>query len=186
MFSLISIPGLIALLLALLGGLLLWLGRRQRQRSGLPEGTVLYRDTGEWQETEQTAAQPPLRTGGAPRLSGANARPRQELRRPCRSQESRPVRPSLTPATSCNWRHTVCSSKKTSKLRPPTACCATPTPRCASTTQTNCAAACLKRPPRSGRRGAPLTCAAATVNHSAARPAAIAPPAGRGRSPNSF
>ena len=53
MFSLFSVPGLIALLLTLLGGLLLWLGRRQRQRSGLPEGTVLYRDTGEWQETER-------------------------------------------------------------------------------------------------------------------------------------
>ena len=53
MFSLFSIPGLFALLLALLGGLLLWLGRRQRQRSGLPAGTVLYRDTGEWQETER-------------------------------------------------------------------------------------------------------------------------------------
>ena len=38
---------------ALLGGLLLWLGRRQRQSSGLPAGTVLYRDTGEWQETER-------------------------------------------------------------------------------------------------------------------------------------
>ena len=53
MFSLFSIPGLFALLLALLGGLLLWLGRRQRQSSGLPVGSVLYRDTGEWQETER-------------------------------------------------------------------------------------------------------------------------------------
>ncbi len=42
-----------ALLLALLGGLLLWLGRRQRESSGLPAGTVLYRDTGDWQETER-------------------------------------------------------------------------------------------------------------------------------------
>lgn len=41
-----------ALLLALLGGLLLWLARRQRQSSGLPAGTALYRDTGDWQETE--------------------------------------------------------------------------------------------------------------------------------------
>ena len=53
MFSPFSIPGLIALLLTLLGSLLLWLGRRQRQSSGLPGGTVLYRDTGEWQETER-------------------------------------------------------------------------------------------------------------------------------------
>ena len=42
-----------AVLLGLLGGLLLWLGRRQRQSSGLPAGTVLYRDTGDWQETER-------------------------------------------------------------------------------------------------------------------------------------
>lgn len=42
-----------ALLLALLGGLLLWLGRRQRQSSGLPAGTVIYQDTGDWQETER-------------------------------------------------------------------------------------------------------------------------------------
>ncbi len=34
-----------ALFLALLGGLLLWLGRRQRQSSGLPAGSVVYRDT---------------------------------------------------------------------------------------------------------------------------------------------
>ena len=53
MFSLFSLPGLFALLLTLLGGLLLWLGRRQRQSSGLPVGSVLYRDTGEWQETER-------------------------------------------------------------------------------------------------------------------------------------
>ena len=42
-----------ALLLALLGGLLIWLGHRQRQSSGLPAGTVIYQDTGNWQETER-------------------------------------------------------------------------------------------------------------------------------------
>ena len=42
-----------ALPLALLGGLLLWLGRRQRQSSGLPTGSVIYQDTGAWQETER-------------------------------------------------------------------------------------------------------------------------------------
>ena len=42
-----------ALLLAVLGGTLLWLGRRQRGRSGLPAGSVVYSDTGEWQETEE-------------------------------------------------------------------------------------------------------------------------------------
>ena len=43
----------IALLLALLGGLLLWQGGRQRKRSGLPAGSVVYSDTAEWQETEE-------------------------------------------------------------------------------------------------------------------------------------
>ena len=42
-----------ALLLALLGGTLLWLGRRQRERSGLPAGSVVYSDTAEWQEPEE-------------------------------------------------------------------------------------------------------------------------------------
>ena len=53
MFSLFSIPGLIALLLVLLGGLLLLLGRRQRQSSGLPAGTVLYQDTEEMEAPER-------------------------------------------------------------------------------------------------------------------------------------
>lgn len=39
-----------ALLLALLGGLLLWLGRRQRVASGLPPGEVVYSDTGQWEQ----------------------------------------------------------------------------------------------------------------------------------------
>ena len=43
----------IALLLTLLGGLLLWLGRGQRRRSGLPAGELLYRDVGTWQATER-------------------------------------------------------------------------------------------------------------------------------------
>ena len=53
MFPPILLTGVFALLLALLGGLLLWLGRRQRQGSGLPAGSVIYRDTGAWEETEQ-------------------------------------------------------------------------------------------------------------------------------------
>ena len=53
MFSLFSIPGLIALLLAVLGGLLLWLGRRQRQSSGLPAGSVIFRDTEEMEAPER-------------------------------------------------------------------------------------------------------------------------------------
>ncbi len=43
----------VALLLTLLGGLLLWLGRGQRRRSGLPAGALLYRDVGTWQATER-------------------------------------------------------------------------------------------------------------------------------------
>ena len=186
MFSLFSIPGLIALLLALLGGLLLWLGRRQRQRSGLPEGTVLYRGYRRVAGDGATAAQPPLRTGGAPRLSGADARPEARASSSLWRSRVAPVRPSLTPATSCSWRHTVCSSRKTSKLRPPTACCATPTPRYKSRTQPICAAACSILPPRSGRPAARRTCAAATMNGAAARPVAIAPPAGRRRLTDSF
>lgn len=42
-----------ALFLALLGGLLLWLGRRQRQSSGLPAGTVVYQDTEEMEAPER-------------------------------------------------------------------------------------------------------------------------------------
>ena len=48
-----SLPLAIALLLTLLGVLLLWLGRRQRQSSGLPTGEAFYRDTGAWQATER-------------------------------------------------------------------------------------------------------------------------------------
>ncbi len=51
--AVVSDQGLtVALLSLLLGGLLLGLGRRQRRRSGLPPGEVLYRDTGQWQATE--------------------------------------------------------------------------------------------------------------------------------------
>jgi len=42
-----------ALLLAVLGGTALWLGRRQRQRSGLPAGSVVYSDTEDWLEPEE-------------------------------------------------------------------------------------------------------------------------------------
>ena len=95
MFSLFSIPGLIALLLTLLGGLLLWLGRRQRQRSGLPEGTVLYRDTGEWQETERPLHSRRYGLVGRPDYLVQTRDRRQELRRPCGGQESRPSGPAL-------------------------------------------------------------------------------------------
>ena len=51
----LSLPSIVAfaLLLALLGGLLLWLGRRQRERSGLPAGTVVYQDTEEMEAPER-------------------------------------------------------------------------------------------------------------------------------------
>jgi CRISPR-associated exonuclease Cas4 len=32
---------------------LLWLGRRTQRQTGLPEGEVIYRDTGAWQEVEE-------------------------------------------------------------------------------------------------------------------------------------
>ena len=186
MFSPFSIPGLIALLLTLLGGLLLWLGRRQRQRSGLPEGTVLYRDTGEWQETER-----PLRS----RRYGLVGRPdylvqtrdrRQELRRPGGGQESRPPGPALRqphPATGDILSAGRGKLRSCAPLRPAALRRRHATHR---RTQTNCAAACWIRPPRSGRRGGPRTCAAATVNHGAARAAVIAPRAGRRRLTDSF
>lgn len=51
----LSLPSIVAFafLLALLGGLLLWLGRRQRERSGLPAGTVVYQDTEEMEAPER-------------------------------------------------------------------------------------------------------------------------------------
>ena len=48
-----SFPLAVALLLTLLGGLLLWLGRRQRRSGGLPAGDLLYQDTGAWQATQR-------------------------------------------------------------------------------------------------------------------------------------
>ena len=180
MFSLFSVPGLIALLLTLLGGLLLWLGRRQRQRSGLPEGTVLYRDTGEMAGDGATAAQPPLRTGGAPRLSGADARARQELHRPCGGQESQTAR--LQPYASHILQLATYCLLVRGKLRSCAPLRPTALRRRHAThrrTQTNCAAACSILPPISGRRDAPRMCSAATDEPpAAARPAAIAPPAG--------
>ncbi|MCC9074574.1 Dna2/Cas4 domain-containing protein [Litorilinea aerophila] len=38
-----------ALLLLMLGGALLWLGRRTREQAGLPPGQVIYSDTGAWE-----------------------------------------------------------------------------------------------------------------------------------------
>ena len=90
-------------------------------------------------------------------------------------------RPGLTKAIFCSWRPIVFWLRTTLTLRPPTACCATPTLRCKSHSQMNCAAACLRRRRRSGRPAVRRRCAAATVSRGAARPAAIAPRAGRRR-----
>ena len=43
----------LAILLALGGLLLLWLARRQRARTGLPEGRVVYADTAAWGRLEK-------------------------------------------------------------------------------------------------------------------------------------
>ena len=179
MFSLISIPGLIALLLALLGGLLLWLGRRQAAAQRPAGGHGALPGHGRVAGDGATATQPPLRAGGAPRLSGADARPEARASSSLWRSRAADARPNLTPATSCNWRHTVCWSRIISTLRPLTVCCATQTPRYKSPTQMNCAAGCWIRPARSGRRDGHRRCAAATVNHGAARAAVIAPRAGR-------
>jgi CRISPR-associated exonuclease Cas4 len=45
---------LLAILLFLIVGLLLlWVGRRTRQQTGLPVGEVIYSDTGAWQRVEE-------------------------------------------------------------------------------------------------------------------------------------
>lgn len=52
---------LIALALALL-----WLARRRRKQTGLPEGQIHYADMGEWQPTSQPLYDPRLKLAGKP------------------------------------------------------------------------------------------------------------------------
>ncbi|RIK43431.1 MAG: CRISPR-associated protein Cas4 [Chloroflexi bacterium] len=44
---------LATLLLGVVGGVLLWLGRRLWRETGLPAGEVVYSDTGTWQRVEE-------------------------------------------------------------------------------------------------------------------------------------
>src|SRR5436190_23585669 len=44
---------IIILLIILAGILLLWLGQRTQQQTGLPIGEVIYNDTGAWQKVEE-------------------------------------------------------------------------------------------------------------------------------------
>lgn len=61
----------IIILFAILAGLLLlWLGQRTRQQTGLPVGEVIYSDTGAWQKVEEPLIGPALWIGGQTRLSG--------------------------------------------------------------------------------------------------------------------
>ena len=43
----------LVLLIILTGFLLLWLGQRTQQQTGLPVGEVVYNDTGAWQKVEE-------------------------------------------------------------------------------------------------------------------------------------
>jgi len=49
-----------------LGLLLLWLARRGWARSGLPQGRVIYTDTGGWKRPERALFSPELRLTGKP------------------------------------------------------------------------------------------------------------------------
>ncbi len=55
------IVGLLAL-----GFFLLWLSRRGRQRSGVPEGRLIYTDTGGWRRPERPLFSPRYRLTGKP------------------------------------------------------------------------------------------------------------------------
>ena len=57
---------LLALGLLLVGGLLLWLAGRQRKDAGLPEGRVIYADTGTWARVEKPLYDSELALTGRP------------------------------------------------------------------------------------------------------------------------
>lgn len=56
----------VAATLAAVGLILLWLARRGRGRSGLPEGRIVYTDTGGWQRPERPLFSHRLRLSGKP------------------------------------------------------------------------------------------------------------------------
>ena len=57
---------LLALGLLLVGALLLWLAGRQRKDAGLPEGRVIYADTGNWSKVEKPLYDSELALTGRP------------------------------------------------------------------------------------------------------------------------
>jgi CRISPR-associated exonuclease Cas4 len=57
---------LLALGLLLVGVLLLWLAGRQRKDAGLPEGRVIYADTGSWSKVEKPLYDSELALTGRP------------------------------------------------------------------------------------------------------------------------
>ncbi len=58
--------GVVAGALLALGLFLLWLARRGRARSGLPQGKIVYVDTGGWQRTEEPLFSARYRLTGRP------------------------------------------------------------------------------------------------------------------------
>jgi CRISPR-associated exonuclease Cas4 len=57
---------LLALILAMAGLALLWLSRRQRASAGLPEGQIVYADTGAWKRNERSLFSARHRLTGKP------------------------------------------------------------------------------------------------------------------------
>jgi CRISPR-associated exonuclease Cas4 len=57
---------LLALALVLAAGVLLWVSRRERRASGLPEGRIAYSDTGMWNKLERPLYDPTSGLTGKP------------------------------------------------------------------------------------------------------------------------